>query len=92
MAYFRRWLARTAPDSTRRPPAPYIDSMSSRSSKRKPTGQARPRSWRASLILKHGKILGNVEAPTREAAEAAAVREFNIPTERRSRLVVQEIL
>jgi hypothetical protein len=48
------------------------------------------RRWRASLILKRGLILGDVEAPTRERAEAAAVKEFNIPAERRNRLVVQE--
>jgi hypothetical protein len=31
-----------------------------------------------------------VEAATREAAEAAAVQEFNLSPEQRSRLVVQE--
>jgi hypothetical protein len=38
-------------------------------------------------------MLGTVEAPSREAAEAAeaaAVREFNLTPEQRSRLVVQE--
>jgi hypothetical protein len=48
------------------------------------------RSWRASLIRSKGLILGTVEAPTREAAEAAAVREFNLTPEQRNRLVVQE--
>jgi hypothetical protein len=31
-----------------------------------------------------------VEAPSREAAEAEAVRAFNLSPERRSRLIVQE--
>jgi hypothetical protein len=48
------------------------------------------RRWRASLIRKRGQILGTVEAPTREAAEAAAVREFNLSDDQRRRLVVQE--
>ena len=48
------------------------------------------RSWRASLILKRAKVLGDVEAPSREAAEAAAVRTFSLSPEQRSRLVVQE--
>ena len=37
-----------------------------------------PRSWRASLILKHAKVLGEVEAPSREAADAPAVQTFNL--------------
>jgi len=48
------------------------------------------RSWRASLIRKHGQVLGNVEAPSREAAEAEAVRTFGLTPEQRSRLVVQQ--
>jgi hypothetical protein len=48
------------------------------------------RSWRASLIRRHGQVLGNVEAPSREAAEAAAVRMFDLSPEQRIRLVVQE--
>jgi hypothetical protein len=36
------------------------------------------------------QVLGEVEAETREAAEAAAVRTFNLNAEQRSRLVVQE--
>jgi hypothetical protein len=35
-------------------------------------------------------VLGNVEAPTREAAEADAMEAFNLNAEQRSRLVVQE--
>jgi hypothetical protein len=50
-----------------------------------PAGAA-SRSWRTSLILKRGKVLGDdVRAPSREVAEAAAVAAFQ-----RRRLVVQE--
>jgi hypothetical protein len=48
------------------------------------------RSWRVSLIRKHGQVLGIVEARSREAAEAEAVRMFGLNKEQRSRLVVQE--
>jgi hypothetical protein len=49
------------------------------------------RSWRVSLIRKRSQILGYVDAPTREAAEAAAVRTFNLTDEQRSRLVVPAV-
>jgi hypothetical protein len=65
--------------------------MSSRPRTRKLITKASPpRSWRASLILKRAKVLGDVEAPSREEAEAAAVRTFNLNPEQRNRLVVQE--
>ena len=48
------------------------------------------RSWRASLIRRKGQVLGDVDAPSREAAEAEAVRTFNLTPDQRSRLVVQE--
>jgi hypothetical protein len=67
-----------------------MSSSHTRTSRRKPAAQARPKSWRASLIRKRGQILGTVEAPTREKAEAAAVREFNLSDDQRRRLVVQE--
>jgi hypothetical protein len=51
---------------------------------------AASRSWRASLIRKPAQVLGGPQAPSREATEAAAVREFNLTDEQRSRLVVQE--
>jgi transposase len=47
-------------------------------------------SWRASLIRKRAQVLGDVQAVSREAAEAAAVRTFNLTAEQRTRLVVQE--
>jgi hypothetical protein len=68
--------------------------MSSRPRTRKTTNTnlrgAASRSWRASLIRKKAQVLGDVEAPSREAAEATAVRTFNLSPEQRSRLVVQE--
>jgi hypothetical protein len=48
------------------------------------------RSWRVSLIRKKGQVLGDVEAPSREVAEAAAVSAFSLTEEQRKRLVVQE--
>jgi hypothetical protein len=51
---------------------------------------AKPRSWRVSIIRKRGQYLGTVEAPSEEAAEAAAVAEFDLSDEQRRRLVVQE--
>jgi hypothetical protein len=65
--------------------------MSSRPRTRKLLAKASaPRGWRASLIRKRARVLGDVEAPNREAAEAAAVRTFNLSPKQRSRLVVQE--
>jgi hypothetical protein len=52
-----------------------------------PRGAA-SRSWRASLIRSAPRSLGDVQAPSREAAEVAAVRTFNLSPEQRSRLVV----
>jgi hypothetical protein len=43
-----------------------------------------------SLIRRKGQVLGDVDAPSREAAEAEAVRTFSLSPEQRSRLVVQE--
>jgi hypothetical protein len=40
---------------------------------------------RASLIRKRTEFLGHVEAPDREAAEAAAVEEFKLNDEQRKR-------
>jgi len=61
-----------------------------RKSAERKTAAGQRRSWRVSLIRKHAQVLGDVEAPNREAAEAAAVRTFNLSDEQRSRLVVQE--
>jgi hypothetical protein len=51
---------------------------------------AKSRAWVVSLIRKHGQFLGYVEAPDREAAEAAAVDRFKLSEEQRGRLVIQE--
>ena len=48
------------------------------------------RSWRASLIRSKAQVLGDVQASSREAAEAAAVRMFNLSPEQRRSLVVRE--
>jgi hypothetical protein len=42
-----------------------------------------PRSWRALLIRSKGQVLGDVDAPSRETAEAEAVRTFNLSPEQR---------
>jgi hypothetical protein len=48
------------------------------------------KSWRVTLIRSRGQVLGDVEAPNRQAAEAAAVKQFNLSPEDRNRIVVQE--
>ena len=48
------------------------------------------RGWRVSLIRKRAQVLGYVDAPSREVAEAAAVSAFSLTEEQRKRLVVQE--
>jgi hypothetical protein len=70
---------------------PVMSSLSRtrKSANANPRGAA-SRSWRASLIRKRAQVLGDVEAPSREAAEATAVRTFNLTAEQRERLVVQE--
>jgi hypothetical protein len=51
---------------------------------------AKLRTWRVSIIRARAQFLGFVEAPDRQAAEAAAAKHFNIGEEQRTRLVVQE--
>jgi len=53
-----------------------------------PRGAA-SRSWRASLIRSSAQVLGDVEAPSWEAADVMAVQTFDLNSERLSRLVVQ---
>jgi len=43
-----------------------------------------------SLIRKQTEFIGRVWAPSRKAAQAAAVEEFRLDDEQRKRLVVQE--
>jgi hypothetical protein len=66
--------------------------MSSLRSRAKAKTSARVSIWRASLIRKRSQVLGDVEAPSREAAEAAAVETFHLSPEQRRRLVVQKRL
>jgi hypothetical protein len=42
------------------------------------------------IIRSRGHILGDVEALTREAAEAAAVKQFSLSPDDRNRIVIQE--
>jgi hypothetical protein len=62
--------------------------MAWRSRNKSPTSRAR--TWRVSIIRKYGKVLGIVEAPSREKAEAAAVRAFMLSEEQGRRLIVQQ--
>jgi len=54
------------------------------------TKSAKPKTWCVTIIRSKGHVLGDVEAPTRQAAEAAAVKEFNLSAEDRNRIVIQE--
>jgi hypothetical protein len=45
------------------------------------------RTWRASLIRKRTRVLGDVQASTREQAEMAAIDKFNLDDEQCNRLV-----
>ena len=64
-----------------RPRAPSSDNPKAAASRR----------WRASLIRSKAQVLGDVRAPSREAAEAAAVQTFSLSPDQRSMLVVQEL-
>jgi hypothetical protein len=67
--------------------------MKARSRKPKPAnGSTRNglRSWRVMLMRNRAQVLGYVDAPSREVAEAAAVSAFSLTAEQRKRLVVQE--
>jgi hypothetical protein len=48
------------------------------------------RKWRASLAGRRARVLGDVQALTRQEAEAAIIKKFNLDAEQRSRLMVQE--
>ena len=47
--------------------------------------RAPPRSWCAALIFMRAKVLRDVETPSQEAAEAAAVRTFDLSPEQPAR-------
>jgi hypothetical protein len=57
---------------------------------KKKTGTAKLRTWRVSILRNRVQFLGFVEARDRQAAEAAATKQFNIGEEQRTRLIVQE--
>jgi hypothetical protein len=48
------------------------------------------RRWRVLRIRKRAQVIGYVDAPSREVAEAAAVSAFSLTEDQRKRLVVQE--
>jgi hypothetical protein len=49
-----------------------------------------PRQWRVVLIRSRGEFLGYVEAADVQAAEAAAIRAFQLNEHQRKRLIVRE--
>jgi len=51
---------------------------------------AKLRSWRVSILRSRAHYLGTIDAPNEKAAEAAAMKEFNLDGEQRKRLVVQK--
>jgi hypothetical protein len=53
---------------------------------------AKLRSWAVTIIRSKGEYLGSVEAPDRERAEAAAIKQFNLGQDRRRRLLIRERL
>jgi hypothetical protein len=50
-----------------------------------------PQRWSVSVIRKRAEELGTIEAPDEQSAIAKAAAEFNIPPERRNRIVVARI-
>jgi hypothetical protein len=78
--------ARYSGNSTQLRPPPIKAAMSSRSRPRASSSK----SWRVTLIRSRGHVLGEVEAPNRQAAEAAAVKQFGLSPEDRNRIVIQE--
>jgi hypothetical protein len=57
---------------------------------RKKTTSLPLRTWRVGIIRRRGAFLGDVQAPDRETAEAAAVEKFKLNDEQRKRLILQE--
>jgi hypothetical protein len=50
------------------------------------------RSWRVIIMRSKGEYLGSVEAPDRDAAEAVAVKQFDLDQDQRRRLLIRERL
>jgi hypothetical protein len=57
--------------------------------KKKPTA-AKLRNWRVSVLRSRAVYLGNVQAATEQAAQAAAAAQFRLDEGQRRRLVVRE--
>jgi hypothetical protein len=47
--------------------------------------------WRVDIIRKRAEQLGTVEAANEKQAIEKAIKKFDIPPERRNRIVVQKI-
>src|SRR6266498_2498824 len=60
-----------------------IDQQFGQDAKKK-TGTAKLRTWRVSILRNRVQFLGFVKAPDRQAAEAAAAKQFNISEEQRT--------
>jgi hypothetical protein len=58
--------------------------------KKMKTGTAKLLTWRVSILRNRVHFLGFVKAPDRQAAEAAAAKQFNISEEQRTRLILQD--
>ena len=48
------------------------------------------RSWRVIIIRSKGEYLGSVEAPDRERAGAAAIKQFDLDQDQRRRQLIRE--
>jgi hypothetical protein len=59
-------------------------------SPRKKPGATKLKRWRISIMRARGQHIGTVEAESREAAEASAVKTFNLTEEQRRRLAILE--
>jgi hypothetical protein len=57
--------------------------------KKKPNA-AKLRLWRVSILRQRAHHLGTVQAPDRDAAEAAAIAAFDLDEAQRKRLAVRE--
>ena len=60
-----------------------------KTARKKPTA-AKLRSWRVIIMRSRGEHIGTVEAPDRERAEAAAIKQFALDDDQRSRLLIRE--
>jgi hypothetical protein len=77
-------LTRVTPSRDR-----YLTAVSRRTNPKK---LASLRSWRVSIMRSRGEYLGSVEAPDRERAEAAAIKQLPWPGPARRRLLIRERL